>query len=425
MKRDILENISNLIDCLDTAIASSLLDLPIKCQDSSFHWSRFLIASSSKFMQETMENNDDFCLIMPGFSSQEVFSTLKNMLLNCDPLVINQDLISMLGIEKESLAISNSEKPSETKNTLKCNKPGCNAVFQRKRHLERHLANHEKGTHLICDLCGKVFHHKDNLELHMRYHEDLSTRYTCNDCSQQFDGRRALQVHIDEHHTPPINCPVCQKGIKKRLLLRHLRSQHVSADLKKSSLKKILTSLNINENFEDKQSKSTKRAAKDASENETNAIDALIESQTKRVKCHHCPKTFANAYIAKYHVDKVHMKIRGNTTLSCSVCEKKFVGPPSRLSRHMREVHAENRFECSVCGHFFPVKASLERHMTTVHHPTKYECPFCAVQVVHISAHLITAHGLPSTEARNLSSELSGKSAARTSLPFNPDGDID
>ena len=28
-----------------------------------------------------------------------------------------------------------------------------------------------------------------------------------------------------------------------------------------------------------------------------------------------------------------------------SVCEKQFVGQPSRLARHMREVHAKNRFE--------------------------------------------------------------------------------
>ena len=87
----------------------------------------------------------------------------------------------------------------------------------------------------------------------------------------------------------------------------------------------------------------------------------------------------------------------------------------------MREVHAENRFECSQCGHFFPVKSSLERHLITVHQPKKLECPYCPVQVVHITAHLISAHGIASIEARHLASELSGKFAARTNLPFDPD----
>ena len=84
----------------------------------------------------------------------------------------------------------------------------------------------------------------------------------------------------------------------------------------------------------------------------------------------------------------------------------------------MREVHAENRFECAQCGHFFPVKTSLERHLITVHDRKKHECPYCPVQVVHITAHLTSAHGLASVEARNLASEISGKIAARTDFPF-------
>ena len=85
----------------------------------------------------------------------------------------------------------------------------------------------------------------------------------------------------------------------------------------------------------------------------------------------------------------------------------------------MREVHAENRHECGECGHFFPVKASLERHMATVHHPLKLECPFCPVSVVHMSAHLMSTHNMTTVEARHVASELSGKFAARTNLPYD------
>ena len=150
------------------------------------------------------------------------------------------------------------------------------------------------------------------------------------------------------------------------------------------------------------------------------AIDELIECQNRRIKCTSCDQTFANRYIAKYHHQKVHLKLqKKGTILSCSVCEKKFIGPPSRLARHMREVHAENRFECSQCGHFFPVKSSLERHLMTVHHPQKLECPFCPVKVVHISAHLISTHGMSSTEARHVAADLTGQYAARTNIPYD------
>ena len=68
---------------------------------------------------------------------------------------------------------------------------------------------------------------------------------------------------------------------------------------------------------------------------DTNAVEDLIQNQQKRVKCNNCDKTFSNPYIAKYHNEKVHLKLKSKNTLSCSVCEKKFVGPPSRLARYL------------------------------------------------------------------------------------------
>ena len=191
----------------------------------------------------------------------------------------------------------------------------------------------------------------------------------------------------------------------------------------KTNLRKTLELLtNQNESPINKTPKKKTQNQPDTSVLDTNAVEDLIENQQKRVRCENCNKTFSNQYIAKYHNEKVHLKLKSKNVLSCSVCEKKFVGPPSRLARHMREVHAENRFECSQCGHFFPVKSSLERHLMTVHHPKKLECPYCPVQVVHISAHLTSAHGIASVEARNLASEISGKFAARTNLPFESNG---
>ena len=43
-----------------------------------------------------------------------------------------------------------------------------------------------------------------------------------------------------------------------------------------------------------------------------------------------------------------------------------------------------SRYECPLCGHFFPVRHSLERHIRNVHHPVKHECPYCGVAVIHL-----------------------------------------
>ena len=61
-----------------------------------------------------------------------------------------------------------------------------------------------------------------------------------------------------------------------------------------------------------------------------------------------------------------------------------------------------------------------ERHLSTVHNPCKVTCPFCPIEVVHLAAHLATAHGLDSNASRSVASELFGKSAARTNIPFSP-----
>ena len=411
MKNNLFNNIASIIYDLDTSQESNLFDLRISCQDESFFWSRFLVASSSKFMRQVLSETEEFSLCLPAFEKDTVLSTLCNLILCQEP--VNADLVKLLVIDD----VQKPEHPVIERDgkLFKCPNEGCSLTFQRLLHFQRHVASHKKETQYICDQCGKVFYHNDNLKLHMRYHQDLLTTHSCSLCPQQFNGRRALNSHMDDVHAPQIQCPLCNQSVKKKLLLRHLRSKHLKSG-EKSSLKNTLALLKIEENVKD-----NKKNSNQPRESNQNAVEALIESQKNRVQCPDCPKTFANPYIAKYHHEKVHLKLKGDNVLSCSVCEKKFVGPPSRLSRHMREVHAENRFECPECGHFFPVKASLERHLSTVHHPLKYDCPYCPVQVVHITAHLSTAHGLSKTEARTLSSELSGKSAARTHLPFDKD----
>ena len=42
----------------------------------------------------------------------------------------------------------------------------------------------------------------------------------------------------------------------------------------------------------------------------SNAVEDLIENQQKRIQCENCDKTFSNQYIAKYHNEKVHLKMK-------------------------------------------------------------------------------------------------------------------
>ena len=382
---------------------SNFLDLVIHCQDGQFLWSKFLLAASSKFLCKTLSSvlNEEPVLFLPQFEREYVHNfLLKSVIESPEPRI--DDVSDLVIYQMLGFHCSSSEKVlPKTGKSLVCGEDNCTQVFQRQRDLQRHRSTkHSKEKRFVCDQCGKVFFHLDNLNLHIRYHQDLQQIHQCSFCQEEFHGYRALQTHIEDHHTAPVPCPVCQKMFKKRRLLRHMRAKHGEDGMKRDHQKR------------------TFKKIKPRNVPEKDAIDELIEGQNKRVKCSSCDQTFANRYIAKYHHQKVHLKQQKGTTLSCSVCEKKFVGPPSRLARHMREVHAENRFECSQCGHFFPVRASLERHLATVHHPQKLECPFCPVSVVHMSAHLISTHGMTPIEARHVATELSGKFAARTNIPY-------
>ena len=398
MSKRSFDLISELLDTSDLSAESFLLDLPIQCEDGQFFWSKFLIASSSKFLSDILVRNEDMALVLPHWKCSEVkqflFNSVKRFGADQDDDIDNLSMFEMLGFHPEQ----------GKSNNLVCGANHCFKKFQRARDLHRHMASHSQEQRFICDQCGKVFFHLDNLNLHIKYHKDMQHVHHCSFCQEKFRGYRSLQTHMDDHHSAPIPCPVCQKLYKKRRLLRHMRAKH-GQDRKKPGLTT---------------SRRTRRlSAIPTTENTKDAIDELIECQNRRIKCSSCDQTFANRYIAKYHHQKVHLKLQKGTILSCSVCEKKFIGPPSRLARHMREVHAENRFECSQCGHFFPVKSSLERHLVTVHHPQKLECPFCPVKVVHMSAHLISTHGMSSIEARHVAADLTGQYAARTNIPYD------
>ena len=406
MSKRSFDMISDLLDTSDFSVESFLLDLPIQCEDGQFFWSKFLLASSSKFLSDILVRNEDMALVLPHWKCSDVqqflFNSVKRFEADQDDDIENLSMFQVLGFHAEQ-----NTKPKD----LVCSAAHCFKKFQRARDLHRHMASHSQEQRFICDQCGKVFFHLDNLNLHIKYHQDLQQVHHCSFCQEKFRGYRALQTHMDDHHSAPISCPVCGKLYKKRRLLRHMRAKH--GEDSSSSRKKagLLTNRRI---------RRLSASLTPTSKTTKDAIDELIECQNRRIKCTSCDQTFANRYIAKYHHQKVHLKLqKKGTILSCSVCEKKFIGPPSRLARHMREVHAENRFECSQCGHFFPVKSSLERHLMTVHHPQKLECPFCPVKVVHISAHLISTHGMSSTEARHVAADLTGQYAARTNIPYD------
>ena len=359
MNHKLICQISETLQNVPNDEKNYLLDLEIICYDGIAYWNTALIASLSSNLEEILKENtlEEYCLVLPDFDKSLVNSFLtKSVSIDLQNDAISDEFRELIkafnGYDLDKTRNS-QEGPSfenENNNEYNCTFEGCSAKFSRRLHLERHQSIHIQNpqNRKLCDLCGKVFFHEDNLRLHMAYHKDIEKNYHCDLCNRIFKGRRVYQNHMKDIHSNKVSCPLCKKMIKKRFLPRHVRNKHNSqlkTEIKRKEAK--IKPINQDESL----------ISNDANAND--AVEELISHQKKRIKCPNCDKTFSNQYNAKYHNERVHLKIEQQASLSCSVCEKKFKGPPSRLARHLREVHAENRFECSECGHFFPVKASL------------------------------------------------------------------
>merc|ERR1712223_1408915 len=236
-------------------------------------------------MKELLKNQDESCLILHDFDRNHVLTALENLIKKSDSSD-GEDIYNILKFDKEIVPSNvKLDVSSSTKKLFKCNVKNCSTVFQRLRHFQRHVSSHTKNSQYVCEQCGKVFYHEDNLKLHMRYHQDILDIHTCPHCQYDFHGRRALQCHIDDQHTPLVSCPICKKSLKKRMLLRHVRSKHANDANKKENLKKTLELLNGKQDIPNNKVSKKKSPEALVTVLDTNAVEDLIQNQQKRVKC--------------------------------------------------------------------------------------------------------------------------------------------
>ena len=219
----------------------------------------------------------------------------------------------------------------------------------------------------------------------LRYHaREEEKRFACQFCDKKFASNQLRNKHQNLSHTKRYPCEVCQKMFsEKSRLLIHLRTHSgerpwVCEDCGFSCTQK--DNLRIHREFKHPAS----------------------GQQDKKFTCDICSASFLTSSNLKRHV-LTHSDVRlcvcetcgksfkdpgslrqhtfshGEREYVCKICSHKFTSP-LYLSRHLSRLHPTDGVQpltCGQCGKGFPLRHQLEDHIEAVHEQKKHRCPQC------------------------------------------------
>ncbi len=213
---------------------------------------------------------------------------------------------------------------SHFKEMEKC--PICSKEVMR---LGTHMKTHgERKRNFACDVCQKSFYTNGHLNQHARIHTEQHFKH-CPIC----DGRFAnMAGHMQTHKTQTFSCPICQKELKTKTILKvHLETH---------------------------------------------------EENRKKYVCNVCDKSF----FTPGHLQRHSLIHTGKNLQTCTICNREFADLPGHL-----ESHQNKRLPCSICQKIFKTSVTLRDHMRS-HARQAQRCPVCSKKVKHLKLHMNKAH---------------------------------
>jgi len=226
-----------------------------------------------------------------------------------------------------------------------------------------------KGRQTQCRYCEEIFHCRPDLINHQtRVHPSLPVRA----------GKKARKP-----------CPHCHKMVINLSL--HIRNKHetdpvnTSDGLAQCRLCGETYPANTDHQSHCRLSPVCPECNKTFSQWRVMNKHRKIVHMGMKMTCPHCSKTYHDSQSLKKHIDAVHLKIKR----LCPLCGASVTA----LAVHMNSVHTGvKNFPCPECGKKFKSNYDLNRHRDTVHLGNKPCCPFCGKHLANIRQHIRVVH---------------------------------
>ncbi|XP_037811384.1 zinc finger protein 181-like [Lucilia sericata] len=233
----------------------------------------------------------------------------------------------------------------------------CHERFNRRNYLTRHLIKHETNPverrNHVCDLCGKKFKSGSELSNHKLYHEEKKFKcnlcsksyfkdftlmlhmkthrnqydFICEVCGKAFTQQKLLNEHLVIHNDIQITCNICNLKLRKRNLLRHLRSIHVAVE---GTIESTFRAKGHRHN----ELMGKKRVFKPRTKS-GKISNHSIEPNARQYNCKLCNIPFERLKFLKEHNVECHTNIN---KVACKICDSHLIHR-NNIRRHYREKH--------------------------------------------------------------------------------------
>ena len=267
---------------------------------------------------------------------------------------------------------------------------GCKAKFKTYENLQKHKKTICK-QRFKCNTCGKFFEGKIALNIHLNNHNTQERPYICQECGNTSKSKIDFQTHMKTHPNLSV-CDICDKYFTHISLKRHRLSVHnkamPNADVFKYTCDQCPAKFKSRQGLKIHKATHSDQEKPFACKNceSTFGTEKLLKLHFKECKqnysCKTCQKKFVWLRWLKYHeigCDGGQNEAIKKKPLHCKKCGKRFK-TKQILGRHDRFVHTDDRpFACKECDKRFQTKMILRTHMRVHTGEKPFKCQVCGM----------------------------------------------